>query len=255
LQPVSPRIIEFETIDSTNSEAHRRASDGERGPLWIRAGRQESGRGRSGRPWSSPPGNLSATYMFVPGSPRAILHQLSFVAALAGFDAIAPHVGPNAPLQLKWPNDILIGPAKVAGILVESSKYDDDIVVMIGMGVNIAVAPSIEGRAVTTLQAHGRTLTPTELLDCLAAEMTHWLDVWAGGDGFDAITRAWQERAHPLGAALAVNTTTQKLTGTFAGLADDGALLLATADGETLRIDHGDVALAGTIPAAAQVSA
>ncbi|MFY0615574.1 MAG: biotin--[acetyl-CoA-carboxylase] ligase, partial [Hyphomicrobiaceae bacterium] len=170
------------------------------------------------------------------------------VAAVAAHDAVAAYLSDNTPLQLKWPNDLLIGPAKVGGILVESSKYDDDIVVMIGIGVNISVLPEVGGRDVTKLDLHGRAPSPSELVQRLADTMDTWLATWANGVGFDAIRTAWLERAHPLGQSLTVNTIKHQLAGRFAGLADNGALLLTTESGEIVRVEHGDVALAATLP-------
>ena len=149
------QVVEFDTIDSTNSEAHRRAAAGERGPLWIRAERQEAGRGRSGRGWSSPAGNLSLTHLFVPGCPASRLHQLSFVAGLWMHDAVSPYVRGQERLQLKWPNDLLVGPAKVGGILVESSTYGGDVVAIVGTGLNIAVSPPVSEREVGRLADFG----------------------------------------------------------------------------------------------------
>ncbi len=240
-----PAILEFDTLDSTNSEAHRRAAAGERGPLWIRAGRQEAGRGRSGRAWSSPSGNLSATYLFEPGCQPACRHQLSFVAGLAGYDAVRPHIAPRAPLQLKWPNDLQIGSAKVGGILVECSSYDGADLAMIGIGINIAVAPVVEGREVARLADHGGTLTPADLLAGLADAMQLWLARWGGGEGFGEVRRAWLERAHRVGQPLSVTVTDTKRDGSFAGLDDDGAMRLDIG-GEVLRVTHGDVQLRDT---------
>ncbi len=243
------RIVEYETIDSTNDEAHRRAAAGERGPLWIRSDQQQSGRGRSGRPWSSPPGNLSATHLFTPDCPRSVFHHLSFVAGIAAYDAVATSVNKGAPLQLKWPNDLLIGAAKVGGILVESSKYDDDVVVMIGIGINIAVAPPVDGRAVTQLGDHGTAPTPSDLVARLADAMAHWISRWDSGRNFASVRAAWSERAHAIGRPLMVNTNERQVVGAFNGLAENGALLLTTEGGETLRIEHGDVSLVATSPA------
>jgi BirA family biotin operon repressor/biotin-[acetyl-CoA-carboxylase] ligase len=241
------QIVEFETIDSTSTEAHRRAAAGARGPLWIRSDRQEQGRGRSGRPWSSPPGNLSATYMFTPDCERAVFHQLSFVAGIAGYDAVAAGLENTEALQLKWPNDLMIKNAKVGGILVESSKYADDIVVMIGIGINITVTPEVDGRMVTRLADHGPAPTPQLLLQRLRGAMSGWLSVWDGGVGFASIRAAWLARAHPTGQPLTVNAASHQHVGTFAGMADNGALLLALPTNETIRIEHGDVALASAI--------
>lgn len=249
MSETTTRVIEFETIDSTNSEAQRRALEGERGPLWIRSDVQQSGRGRSGRAWSSPPGNLSATFLFAPKCERPVLHQLAFVAALAGHDAIAPHLSDPKLMQLKWPNDLLIEGAKVGGILIESSQYGGDCVVMIGMGINITVTPPVEGRAVTRMDRHGAAPTPKQLMAGLAAAMSVRLATWNNGAGFGAIQLAWLDRAHPLGARLGVHQGDNYVEGTFAGLADNGALLLTLASGEIRRIEHGDVSLAARAPA------
>jgi len=241
-------IVEFETIDSTNTEAHRRALAGERGPLWIRADRQEAGRGRSGRAWASPAGNLSATYLFVHDGPSNRLHQLSFVAGLALFDAVhaaCPGLDSDElPLQLKWPNDLLIGAAKVAGILVESSQYGGMTLVIIGCGVNIEVTPPVTDRPVTRLADHAPAPTPGELLGHLVRELDRRLDEWASGRGFDAIRTAWAARAHPTGTALTINAGPRgRLAGRYAGLAPSGALKLDLEDGNVIDVDHGDVVL------------
>jgi len=238
-----PQLIEFKTIDSTNTEAHRRAAAGECGPLWIRSDVQEQGRGRSGRPWASPAGNFSATLLFAPGCPRNVLHQLSFVAGLAGHDAIAHYLDGAAILKLKWPNDLLVDGAKVSGILVESSIYADEVVVMIGMGINIGVTPPVSDRAVTRMKDHGAAPAPGELLRTLADAMARWLTVWNRGEGFATIRAAWTERAHPIGEALFVNTNQGRIEGTFQGLDADGALLLVLPSQETTRVEHGDVSL------------
>lgn len=248
MNPTHPRIVEFETIDSTNSEAHRRAAAGERGPLWIRSDAQQTGRGRSGRPWSSPPGNLSATFLFSPTCPRPSFHQLSFVAGLAGYDAIAPHLTDTSALQLKWPNDLLIANAKVGGILIESSSYGRDTVVIIGVGLNIVVTPDIKDRAVTQIDRHGQAPPAAAVLLELNAALLHWLQTWNNGANFDLIRQSWLQRAHKIGQPLAVNTNEQALEGTFQGLADNGALLLALPSGEIRRIEHGDVSLASPAP-------
>lgn len=243
-------VIEFDTIDSTNAEAHRRAMAGERGPLWLRAAVQEAGRGRSGRAWSSPIGNFSATYMFTSDVPVGVLHHLSFIAGLAAHDAVRPGLPGDVALQLKWPNDLMINGAKCAGILVESARYGDDVVIIIGIGINVVAAPEIPGRHVATLRGCGSMVTAGELLVELAGALEQRLDVWNGGGGFDDIRDAWCSRAHRIGQPISVNTTARFVEGTFAGLAVDGALLLRDRDGEIQRISHGDVALgnAGDAP-------
>ncbi len=245
-------VVEFATIDSTNSEAQRRVAAGERGPLWIRADRQLTGRGRSGRVWSSPPGNFSATYVFTPGCPLEHLHQLSFVVSLAAHDTIAHHLASAAEIahcSLKWPNDVLIEGAKVGGILVESSVVGCEAVAMIGCGLNIAVRPPVDGRDVTALADHGACPTPAAFLAHLDRELQLWLGRWRRCEGFAVIRDAWLDRAHPIGASLVVNASGDEATGAFHGLAEDGALLLAATDGTVQRFHFGDVALGGSATA------
>lgn len=240
----SPPVLAFETIDSTNAEAHRRAAAGERGPIWITAGRQEVGRGRSGRAWSSPLGNFSASFLFMPeGAVPSAYHQVSFISGVAVVDALRACGVDRTSLQLKWPNDLMIGDAKLGGILVESSRYSGDYLIIIGIGLNLAVAPHVPDRKVTSLAAHGTCLAPDALLHELASTLSHWLAVWEGGRNFAAVREAWLDRAHPLGQALTVNALDQIYTGTFAGLGPNGSLSLRTSDGTNVSLDHGDVSL------------
>src|SRR3989304_3481056 len=136
------RHITYETLGSTNAEALALARTGERGPLWITAATQTAGRGRRGNSWTSPPGNLYATPLIADPSAPEHAPQLSFVAALALHDAItecAAQLGPM--LKVKWPNDLLIGGAKVAGILIEGES-EPAFAVAIGIGVNCAAHPA-----------------------------------------------------------------------------------------------------------------
>jgi len=115
------RSVILEEAGSTNSEAFARALAGEIGPLWIMARRQSHGRGRSGRQWASEPGNLYASLLQRVVCRQSVVHQLSLVAGVATVEAIVAAAGaPIAGLRLKWPNDVLIGAAKCAGILPES---------------------------------------------------------------------------------------------------------------------------------------
>jgi BirA family biotin operon repressor/biotin-[acetyl-CoA-carboxylase] ligase len=245
---VNHPVVEFETIDSTNSEAQRRAAEGERGPLWIRADRQETGRGRSGRSWTSPPGNLSATFMFQPQCSPADLHQLSFVVAIAACEAVDHALKEaQAPVEcrLKWPNDLMLGRAKIGGILVETSIFGGELLAIVGCGINIAVCPLIEGREVAALADHGVTTQPAAFLSRLDHALTAWLVRWNGGEGFAGVRAAWLQHAHPVGEPLTINATGGAVSGAFAGLAEDGALLLGQSTGSVRRFHFGDVALGG----------
>jgi BirA family transcriptional regulator, biotin operon repressor / biotin---[acetyl-CoA-carboxylase] ligase len=247
-------VLALDQTDSTNAEAMRQAAAGARSPLWITARRQTAGRGRSGRAWGTPEGNVAATLLVFPECPPAALPNLSLVAGIAAFDAVVPCLSTKSAragppfLRLKWPNDLIVGDAKLAGILIESSALAGTTAVVIGTGINVAVAPPVAGRSVTCLASLGASASAGEVEQALLVQLCRWLSVWNGGAGFAAIRAAWLERAGPVGEAISVNRGSDRLAGTFAGLDEDGALLLATADGVTVRVTFGDVTL-GASPA------
>jgi BirA family biotin operon repressor/biotin-[acetyl-CoA-carboxylase] ligase len=245
--PGPARLVHFDEIDSTNAEAMRRVLAGERGPLWVLADRQTAGRGRAGRAWTSEAGNLFASLIVAAKCPLARSAQLSLVAGVAAVDAIraAGRLQSGAELRLKWPNDILIGAAKAGGILVESSVQGADLLAVVGVGINLVSAPAELAGAATNLAAHGLVLSPHEALCFLAEAMHGWIGTWDHGEGFARVRAAWLERAGPLGEPLSVKSAAEPITGRFAGLDAEGALLIATAGGEERRFTFGDVTLTG----------
>jgi BirA family biotin operon repressor/biotin-[acetyl-CoA-carboxylase] ligase len=235
-------ILVLDEVDSTNAEARRKAEAGERGPLWITAARQSAGRGRRGRSWETGAGNLAATWLFTTPLRPAEAAQISFVAALAVADLAAAFV-PAGLVSLKWPNDLLIGREKAAGILIESGAAPGGgLWVAAGIGVNLASAPTSADRPATTLAAHMRAPPPAPLvaLEVLAEAAQLWRGVWENG-GFVPIAEAWTHRAHGLGERCMARLVGETLEGVAEGLDDDGALKLRTADGAVRRITAGDV--------------
>ena len=227
------RYLRFATLGSTNAEALTRARAGERGPLWIVAAAQTAGRGRRGASWVSAPGNLSATLLLTEPSPPATAPQLSFVAALALHDAVAacaPQVGPS--LKLKWPNDLLLGSAKLAGILIEGES-DPAFAVAVGIGVNCAHHPDGTAYPATDLAAAGALVTPDALLAELAAAMTRRLAQWGQGEGFASIRADWLKRAAGLGGDVRVRLPEREFSGRFEGLDETGRLLVTEGDALT----------------------
>lgn len=227
------RHIAFDSLGSTNAEALARARAGERGPLWITAAMQETGRGRRGREWSSPAGNLYASLLLTDPAPQALAPQLSFVAALALHDALAecaPQLGPL--LTVKWPNDLLLGGAKIAGILIEAES-GPPFATVIGMGVNCASHPGETAYPATDLKAAGGNVTPEALLRALAAAMQTRLAQWDRGQGFAAIRSAWLRRAAGLGQDIRVRLPERDFSGIFDGLDEAGRLLVRGEDGIT----------------------
>jgi BirA family transcriptional regulator, biotin operon repressor / biotin---[acetyl-CoA-carboxylase] ligase len=243
--PPSFRSVILDEIDSTNRDAFQRAEAGEVGPLWIMARRQTAGRGRSGRQWASEPGNLYASLLVKLACSPAVVPQLSLLAGVAVVDAIGQAAGGVAPgLRLKWPNDVLIGQAKCAGILAESISGHDAVIAVIGTGLNLAWHPTDLGRAATNLAEHGVRVSPDVMLGLLAAAMQHWLAVWDCGSGFALVRSAWLERAGPVGEGCSVHTGAERIEGIFVGLDSGGALLMQDREGRQRSIAFGDVMLA-----------
>lgn len=208
--------------------------------LWLRAERQTGGRGRQGRTWTSPPGNFygSTLVRLRPGDPPAA--TLALVAAVALEEVVRAYLASrSATLRIKWPNDLLLGGAKLSGILLE--RADDAVV--IGIGVNLAHYPTGLDRLATSLAAHGGAPDPDDFAQTLAEGFARWLEQWRA-NGIASVRARWLERAHPPGTALTVRLPDAiALDGLFAGLDADGALLLRLADG-TVRVIHaGDVFL------------
>ncbi len=223
----------------------RRAASGACGPLWITARLQTHGRGRSGRAWASAGQSLAATLMFAPGCPVTALAELSLVAGVAAHDAIAAALpgSARAQVRLKWPNDVLIGRAKVSGILVESSIVGGAAIAVIGTGINIGAVPSVEGRETSALAAHGSTADFAEMSARLANALSVWIGTWDAGRGFPAVRDAWFARAGALGEPMSVNAGGELVAGRFAGIDDGGALLLDVGSGQPRKFTFGDVAL------------
>lgn len=237
-------VLELAEVGSTNAEALRLGMSGAAAPLWVRADRQTAGRGRSGRAWTSEPGNHYASLLLRPQCQPSVLHQLSFVAAVAAVAAIrAVAVGRSRlDLQLKWPNDVLVGGAKLVGILAESSQIGrTGLVAAIGIGINLAHAPVDIGRPTTCLNAHGLSVSPREMLDALAPALSEALARWDDGTGFARIRAAWLRDATPAGTPISVHAGPERIEGTFVGIDHDGALLLRDQSGYDRRMTFGDV--------------
>jgi BirA family transcriptional regulator, biotin operon repressor / biotin---[acetyl-CoA-carboxylase] ligase len=205
---------------------------------WLVADRQTAGRGRMGRGWMSPVGNLytSGLVRLRPGDPDAA--TLALVAAVALFDAVAL-LTPD--IRLKWPNDLLAADgAKLSGILLERA-HD---AVVIGFGVNLAHHPDSIGRPVTSIAALGiNSPDPVVFVDTLAETFARWLATWRSEE-LPVIRAAWLARAHPVGTALTASLPDgESVEGLFDGLTPDCALRLCLADGQVRVIHAGDVFL------------
>ncbi|MEA3050409.1 MAG: BirA family transcriptional regulator [Sphingomonadales bacterium] len=219
---------------STNDDLAALARAGAQEGMWLRAERQTAGKGRQGRAWTSPPGNLYASTLvrIRPGDPPA--PSLALVSAVALHEA-AESFAPEAPIRIKWPNDLVADGAKLAGILLEREGE----AVIAGFGVNLAHHPTDTPRPATSLAVlAGGAPDPASFIELLAQTFARWLEIWRS-EGISPVRAAWLAAAHPIGSAL----STGEGEGLFDGLDESGALRLRLADGSARVIHAGDVFL------------
>ena len=214
-------------IDSTNLAARQLASAGAAHGTVVTARRQSAGRGRHGRHWVSPAGNLYASFVLRPDVAARRAHEIGFVAALAVADTIDAILPDGGRAALKWPNDILLGGAKISGMLAE---WGDDGSVVLGIGLNVVSAPGGLPYEATSLAAAGVRVNATAVLLSLIDSLAQWLERWRTY-GFAPIRNVWLARGPVPGTPLVLQDG--RLTGLFAGLDEDGALLLRV--GETVQ--------------------
>ncbi len=218
-------------VDSTNVEAARRAATLP-GPTWIMAHRQMAGRGRRGRPWTDPEGNLAATLVLRPDEGPGQAALRSFVAALALDDALVSVTGRAESFALKWPNDVLLHGGKLAGILLESSGTGGRLDhLAIGIGVNLSHAPeTVDAGAVRPVSLRGETgvaVGPEDFLTHLAVAYALREEQFLV-QGFAAIRSAWLARAARLGQVITARTGRAEITGRFETVDAEGNLVLST---------------------------
>lgn len=226
----------LDEVDSTLNEAARLAPTLS-GPVWIMARRQTRGRGRRGRAWRDPAGNLAATLVLRPEESPEQVALRSFVAALALFDACVAVTGRAQGLALKWPNDVLLNGGKLAGILLESAGSGGDVQFLsIGIGVNLADTPGSDGlepeavRPVSLLSETGVAIAPEDFLTELAAAYARHEEQFVRF-GFAAIRSLWLDRAAKLGETIKARTGHSETVGRFETVDADGNLVLLTAQG------------------------
>ncbi len=243
------RLLSLEATDSTNDDALQAAREGDPGQLWIVAAEQLAGRGRHGRQWASPKGNLYASLLLIDPCDMAAAPQLGFVAGLALHEAIEAVTGIGAPrLSLKWPNDLLLDGAKVSGLLLEGHRLapEGPLAIVIGCGVNVAFAPAGTPYPAIALQSIKPGLTREDLFHALSSAFARTFTAWRttarinAGDPFGAIRRLWLERAAGLGQEVTLRLPAGEKKGVFEGLDRFGRLQLKSRDGMEL-IDAGDL--------------
>ena len=247
----SYRLIVCDSVGSTNEEAMRLARECDPGGVWLVAREQVEGRGRRGRTWSSPPGNLYASLLLIDAAAPEHLPELGFVSGVALVRALREILGADPRLGLKWPNDVLFDGAKLSGILLESSLLPSGYTACVaGFGVNCRSHPANLTYPATDLATIGTMLhTPADVLPRLSDAMAQMLLVWARGAGFAEIRARWLKNALGVGEPIRVALGTANLSGVFDSIDSRGRLILR--DGASTRaIEAGDVFLPSRSPAA-----
>ena len=225
--PSGAAVYHFDTLDSTSLEAKRRAQDGETGPVWIIALRQSAAYGRRQRAWEQYAGDLATTLLFEPAAPLERYGQLSFVASLALAAALDTFVSSD-DVALKWPNDVLLGKHKCAGILLESLGRQ----LAIGIGVNIVTAPdNLPYKAARVIDFAKAPPSPEELASRIDRHFFDLYDQWRE-QGFGSIRNAWLARAAGLGEEMTVRLPNEEFSGVFEGIDDSGGLILHSGSGK-----------------------
>jgi len=239
------RLEHFETLGSTNDEAASRVASGDFGRLWIVADSQTQGRGRLGRVWSSPSGNLFGSLLLIEPCARPVAPQLGFVAGVALADTLRTLLGGDRRLALKWPNDALYDGAKLSGLLLESvGGANGPFGCVIGFGVNCEAYPKDTPYPATSLKAIGADVGRDAVFAKLSDTLSGWLDLWSRGDNFPAIRRAWLDVAGGLDAPAKVQRNGNVTEGVFRGIDAQGRMLLERSDGKVETIEAGDLSFA-----------
>lgn len=271
-QAAGYRVCPYEAVGSTSSEALSRLREGDPGRLWIVTDEQTAGRGRRGRGWETPKGNLAASLLVVLGKPAAAqAATLGFVAGLAlhralrrvapdtavavGLDGAGDRAGDAGLVrfELKWPNDLLASGAKLAGIMLESESLSDGrLGVVVGIGVNVAAAPEGMPYPVTSLAALGVRSDAGELFRELAEAWVELAAIWDDGRGMSEIRRLWLSHGAGLGGPVALRIGSRVLSGTFETIDEAGRLVVRLPDGTAETVAAAEVHFGAVASAAAE---
>ncbi len=239
-------VDRLELVDSTNTEAKRRAANPGFRDHWIVAEQQSAGRGREAHVWLSPPGNLYATALFLEPQGLNMALRLPFAAALAVSDTVLA-LAPAAPVRLKWPNDVRVERRKIAGILIETGRQGSSVWVAAGIGINVVSIPEGISQPATSLAAIGAgpSIGAVEVFDVLRDSFAARLE--EARAGFASIRRDWINTAEGLGEKVRVSAADQVLEGIFETLDADGGLVVQLQDGQRRTIRAGEVNLLGGV--------
>lgn len=240
--PASYRLVPYDTVGSTNDEAKRLAHAGAEEGTLVWALEQTAGRGRRGRAWASPPGNLYASLILRPRCPVDQAAQLGFIAALAIGDTLGSICKRLEGLSYKWPNDVLLRGRKIAGILLESELGAGAApeFVVVGVGINLVSSPRDTVFPATSIAEQDLGIvSPGAALESFARQFQAWAEHWCK-EGFGPVRAAWRSHAMALGESIRVHLEPATLHGRFIDIDQHGALLLESA-GEIRHISAGEI--------------
>ena len=249
------RLNGFDSVGSTSTEAAKAAQAGDSGDVWFCALQQTAGRGRRGRPWQSPHGNLAASLLVVPDVDPAIAATLGFVAGVSLNQALSGIVPAailktgidgadtaNGRIALKWPNDVLADGAKLAGILLEAHKRPDGaMAIVVGIGVNVVEAPEGLPYPATSLRALGLDTSAETVFGALSDAWVDAVELWDRGRGITDVLELWRRSAAGIGAEVAVNRDGDIVRGIFETIDESGRLIVRANDNSRIAITAGDV--------------
>jgi BirA family biotin operon repressor/biotin-[acetyl-CoA-carboxylase] ligase len=235
-------LISLDSVGSTNEEAVRLASEGAPTGTLVWAKSQFRGKGRRGREWISPSGNLYLSLLLRPKLLLTQAPQLSFVAAIAVFDTLCFMLPQTVKINMKWPNDILVDGKKIAGILLESSAHGDMLDwLVIGVGVNVATSPDKVSFSTTCLHESSNPHVSVEsVLKHFTVNFKRVIGEWSK-EGFAPVRKKWLKFAWCLGEKIEVKTEQELFQGSFTGLDETGAMILEIGEGEKLTLTAADV--------------
>jgi BirA family biotin operon repressor/biotin-[acetyl-CoA-carboxylase] ligase len=243
------KLVAFDQLGSTNAEALSCARAGERGPAWFVTSEQTAGRGRRHRPWIAPRGNLASSILEVIDVSPATAATLGFAAGLA-LEAALQKVCETSPrpagsdemkFALKWPNDVMAGQKKLAGILLEAETVEDRLAVVVGIGTNVVAAPEGTPTPATSLKALGVDVSAEQLFSALSDSWAEFRGIWDIGRGFSEIRLKWLERAAGLGQPVSILSGGSTVTGMFDIIDEAGCMIVRTLEGRRVAISAGDV--------------
>lgn len=241
-------LLTYEVVASTNDTAFELA-DKFCSKLWVVSAEQNSGRGRRGRTWVSPKGNLYSSLLLSENLKVEDCIALSYIAGVSLMDSIYSfdRVDNSVDITIKWPNDILINGAKASGILLETKKINNRNVVVVGIGLNILTKPEIDAYPTTCLHDSGIICTPEQLFERLSYYWIKNYDIYHNNDGKKLIIKKWLDYCSLVGKPVTVKLKNKSIIGSFEGLSEEFGCLIKMENNDTITINSGDILLGGTL--------